>query len=666
LTNKYRWFCDASNRQKNVLSEDSQKMFLGKEFVSFEFKDLSPEQEEDLFARVQMGVQLSPAEKMRASSGPWQELAKLFVEDFPEVYSLLKDRARAKDFQLTLSCFSQVLEVMHPTAADGNPILKTSLHALPKLLSNKDALDDGIKSHLASIWNIFKDLLSHDEDTFTNANKYLRGVQTFAPMEMVAVMVLISMYSKTRNKELLLGDIQTMREAIRENFADIRMNSQLWKFVWKFLEDLEAIRGAVDGSTVIHETQQPFQPSTSMASVSIPAAGEKRKAPAIMKQPNILPPQPSPQLFVIKKEKSLPMPSTESHQPKRQRIENDSVRHPGAAVELLNGISTPNRSPGPQFDPATLRLSPERPQYQPMPTHASTLISGTLPSAQFPSSLALQGHEALLAGTKTPGESSSTHSLSPSLGWSSLSSGDPASSSFMPSKAQQNHHRAHVASMLPSTSAAQNQHSSTSISPMHPLSATLPRYLPVSGPHRRLPSTSSSSLRAGLGPYSPRHTAQQLAGEVRPTTPPVESTSVRPSSKRKPLQKSRKAPQRPTAAQCNETIDLTSDTEQERQHLLSSFKAKALATREQQAATTPLTPPGMSQPLLDMPTQQHDNEDKPSIETLQGFENMRSKTSESTPYEGPQHVSGRPDPVTQQVTMRAYNPYVKFRLETHI
>lgn len=64
---------------------------MAKEFVSFEFKDLSPEQEEDLFARVQMGVQLSIAEKIRASTGPWQELARLFVDDFPIVYSLMKD-----------------------------------------------------------------------------------------------------------------------------------------------------------------------------------------------------------------------------------------------------------------------------------------------------------------------------------------------------------------------------------------------------------------------------------------------------------------------------------------------------------------------------------------------------------------------------------------------
>tara|TARA_R110002003_G_scaffold9_19_gene559 strand:+ start:6043 stop:6270 length:228 start_codon:yes stop_codon:yes gene_type:complete len=36
---------------------------------------------------------------------------------------------------------------------------------------------------------------------------------------------------------------------------------------------------------------------------------------------------------------------------------------------------------------------------------------------------------------------------------------------------------------------------------------------------------------------------------------------------------------------------LTSDTEQERQDLLSSFKASALAAKQKQATTTPVVPP---------------------------------------------------------------------------
>jgi hypothetical protein len=103
------WFCEsASNRRRHVLPDDTKRNFLSKEFLSKEFKDISSEQEDGLFARGQMGVQLSLAEKMRASTGPWQELARLYIDDVPAGYSLMKDRVRAKNSQLTLSCFSQV------------------------------------------------------------------------------------------------------------------------------------------------------------------------------------------------------------------------------------------------------------------------------------------------------------------------------------------------------------------------------------------------------------------------------------------------------------------------------------------------------------------------------------------------------------------------------
>lgn len=245
------WFCNPTDvPRRKTLPVDIQKDFLNKEFVTFEYTNLSPKQEEDLFARVQMGVPLSAAEKMRASTGPWQELARYYVDDFPTIYSLLKDRSRGKDFQLTLACFSQIVEVQHPTAADGIPAMKTSHTALPALLRNKAAVDDDLKSHFSGVWNKLQNLIEFDPDTFTNADRRLQGVQTFAPIEMVAVTVLISVHSKNRNNRLLLGDIRALRDALRENLGELRMNPQTWKVVWHFIENLESYRGAVDGTTV--------------------------------------------------------------------------------------------------------------------------------------------------------------------------------------------------------------------------------------------------------------------------------------------------------------------------------------------------------------------------------------------------------------------------------
>jgi hypothetical protein len=360
------WFCDTpSTRRKKTLPAEVQKQFLNKEFVSFEFSHLSPEQEEDLFARVQMGVQLNTAEKMRASTGPWQELAKLFVEDFPSVYTLMKDRARSKDFQLTLACFSQILEVMHPNTANGIPTLKTNYLALPKLLKNKDAVDDSLKSHLASVWHTLKDLIALDPSTFTNENKYLRGVQTFAPVEMVAISVLISMYSETRNNQLLLGDIKALRLALREHFVDLRLNTPVWKFVWEYLDELEAIRGAVEGTVVDRVRsvpqmtgQGPFvrTKSPSGASAAQAVAGKKRGRPTTVQQPVAVPDAPS-----IKQEEPAASTPPASRSSKKQRKTPKSVSN-APAVNQQDAIDrTSALSELPPFPVRILSQSPTAP-----------------------------------------------------------------------------------------------------------------------------------------------------------------------------------------------------------------------------------------------------------------------------------------------------------------
>jgi hypothetical protein len=50
-----------------------------------EYEDLTNAQQEDLFARVQKGVILTPAEKMKATTGVWQEFALEIERSFPDI-----------------------------------------------------------------------------------------------------------------------------------------------------------------------------------------------------------------------------------------------------------------------------------------------------------------------------------------------------------------------------------------------------------------------------------------------------------------------------------------------------------------------------------------------------------------------------------------------------
>lgn len=60
---------------KRILNDKFKRRFLLLELLCAEYSDLERKQEEDLFSRVQLGVPLTPAEKLRASSGAWQAFA---------------------------------------------------------------------------------------------------------------------------------------------------------------------------------------------------------------------------------------------------------------------------------------------------------------------------------------------------------------------------------------------------------------------------------------------------------------------------------------------------------------------------------------------------------------------------------------------------------------
>ncbi|KAJ4358955.1 hypothetical protein N0V95_002571 [Ascochyta clinopodiicola] len=532
------WFCEpAGSKRKRVLSAQMQQQFYKKEFVSFEFSNLSPKQEEDLFARVQMGVQLNLAEKMRASTGPWQELASIFVEDFPTIYSLMKDRARSKDFQLTLSCFSQIVECMHPTNANGVPILKTNHTYLPKLLSNKGAVDDGLKSHLASVWVTFQNLIEADPDTFTNGSKYLRGVQTFAPVEMVAVTVLISTHSETRNNRLLLGDIQAMRTAVRENFADLRLNASVWKWFWDYIEELEGIRGAIEGSTVNRKTTQPLRTnattstrdSTAAAITAAAAAPKRGRTTARTKRPAVTVTEEEP--VVVKQEPGTSVLS-EAHSHKRRRTGDSPL-----GQQAVPTSSTSPTSIDAIQSPADLSSGWRRsePELSPIPTHAST---ESPPSAIRKKS-----------AKKTPALSA------------------PLDVAPMPVV---NTQKQFQWKPLLTPAEARKQRVSELNGYQSHRSPSVPVQPPVrDGDARALPAVQPRVSIAPMLSSPDEHQdylqpGRLIGSEVTSGLPPRQHS----------IQKAQSGIQRPNQRGDEAPIDPTSDTEQERQNLLSAFKTK--------------------------------------------------------------------------------------------
>ena len=153
-----------SNKRKNILPRRIKEQFTQKILVCCEITDLSPSQEEDLFSRVQLGLPLAPAEKMRAKRRPWNDLARLFEQDFEEVLALT-NTDRACGFQTLLGCFAQIIEAENHTGKEP-PKFKAYGATLDKFAHDSSTLTQARRSHLAKVFTIFKELASKDVQTF--------------------------------------------------------------------------------------------------------------------------------------------------------------------------------------------------------------------------------------------------------------------------------------------------------------------------------------------------------------------------------------------------------------------------------------------------------------------------------------------------------------------
>ena len=154
---------------------------------------------------------------------------------------------RASDFKLILTCFVQIYECKHPTASNGVPKLKGSMPALDKFCQSDKTLTTKTQSDLRAVFMLFDRLIKKSPETFTGEG--FTRVKTFAPLELVAVCVLLSQKGD-RPEGMLVGDIRALREELRHKHVDLRLNEDCWKSAWEYIDNLEAYRGTVDSSTV--------------------------------------------------------------------------------------------------------------------------------------------------------------------------------------------------------------------------------------------------------------------------------------------------------------------------------------------------------------------------------------------------------------------------------
>lgn len=237
-TKKSYWFV-RSDKQKTTrleIPEEWKRRFAETRITCVEYHNLSPEVEREIFQRVQLGVQLTAAEKLQAISSPWAdwisdlELRHVNAEHKGLASVLEWDTTRGRDFQ----CIAQLIY-----CCDGLPDhpLPTA-QKLEKWLKRVDKPPTMFMTQINDVLSDFWHIATQSDlnAAFTEVDKRV------APVEFVFVGVVLFVL-RDRTIEERANAILHMRLRIREQFRDVRNNGLVGKALWNYVDSITGPSG---------------------------------------------------------------------------------------------------------------------------------------------------------------------------------------------------------------------------------------------------------------------------------------------------------------------------------------------------------------------------------------------------------------------------------------
>ncbi|GAW02651.1 hypothetical protein LENED_004317 [Lentinula edodes] len=244
-TSKLWWFknheSSTSKTHRNIIPERIRQSFLNRQIRCTEYEELDEEDEREIFRRVQLGMALSTAEKLRIRSTRHakfiNELRELYVtESGLAAPSFRWDRSRDADYR----CLAQAVYALSKWGPERNTALKTTgtLSQVEKWLDDDTSPMSGeFADQVKQAFSILVQL-TVDEDL----SKPFLMYKKVSPMEIIGVVILIYVHSiiappfeKLTLPELSAAVAQ-MRQDVRREHKDIRLNDRVGKTVVTFAD----------------------------------------------------------------------------------------------------------------------------------------------------------------------------------------------------------------------------------------------------------------------------------------------------------------------------------------------------------------------------------------------------------------------------------------------
>ncbi|KAH9987054.1 hypothetical protein BJV77DRAFT_1027262 [Russula vinacea] len=240
---KKYWYKQKTGKPGKQLPAKYKRMFANKQIVCIEYMEISEDDEREIFRRVQLGMALNYAEKMKAEAPtPRQTLVHDLVSEFamPLRTLGLNDRRDA--------AFRWIAQSLQ-TILDPRPMIKrttTTTSQQTTWLKDTAPLDPAWKKRVQYTYKLLVDTLVAHPDSL----KVTRGPATIAPIDLVMMVLLVFEFQDKLSALRLADALHALRMAARKETKDLMWKSEHMGHYLVFLDRLERLgEGALGPSS---------------------------------------------------------------------------------------------------------------------------------------------------------------------------------------------------------------------------------------------------------------------------------------------------------------------------------------------------------------------------------------------------------------------------------
>jgi hypothetical protein len=240
---KKYWYKQKAGKPGKQLPAKYKRMFANKQIVCIEYMEISEDDEREIFRRVQLGMALNYAEKMKAEAPtPRQTLVHELVSEFamPLRTLGLNDRRDA--------AFRWIAQSLQ-TILDPRPLIKrttTTTSQQTTWLKDTAPLDPAWKKRVQHTYRLLVDTLVAHPDSL----KVTRGPATIAPIDLVMMVLLVFEFQDKLSASRLADALHALRMAARKETKDLMWKSEHMGHYLVFLDRLERLgEGALGPSS---------------------------------------------------------------------------------------------------------------------------------------------------------------------------------------------------------------------------------------------------------------------------------------------------------------------------------------------------------------------------------------------------------------------------------